>query len=60
MHNWDWQNKVMKLLTEDTANLKTSVYCGEEKKPEPLQIKLEKLGKMGREITSQIPEAHEL
>lgn len=43
----------MNLFSEDDrANLKTSVYCGEEKKPEPLPIKLNLLGKLGRQITS--------
>lgn len=50
---------INKFFTADHQDLKESVWCGEgreEKKAEHLNIKLEKLGKFGRDIcTSYIP-----
>jgi len=52
---WDWSKKFVNynlLEEDDKISLKQSLYCGEEKKPEPLPIKLELLSKLGRQITT--------
>lgn len=49
-----------KFFASDNQDLKESVWCGEEKRAEHLQIKLEKLGHFGRDISASfVPNDHE-
>jgi hypothetical protein len=41
-----------RFFADDGKDLKESVWCGEEKRAEHLQIKLSKLGRFGREINA--------